>query len=152
SVVEEQRQAAPERQILLHLPGRSVPVQADAERIGQVVTNYLTNALKYSPEDRPVTVGLDVQDQHAHLWVRDQGPGIPPGEQERIWERFHRVPGIEVQSGSGIGLGIGLHISKTIIEQLGGQVRVQSTRGAGTTFWFTLSLESTDQGLRQRDS
>lgn len=147
SVVEEQRQVAPERQILLHLPSRSVLVQADAERIGQVVTNYLTNALKYSSEDCPVTVGLGVQEQQAHLWVRDQGPGIPPGEQERVWERFHRVPGIEIQSGSGVGLGIGLHISKTIIEHHGGQVGVQSTRGVGSIFWFTLSLEPTDQDL-----
>jgi signal transduction histidine kinase len=152
SAVEEQRQAAPERHILLHLPScGSLLILADAERIGQVVTNYLTNALKYSDEERPVVVGVQREGEQGLVWVRDQGPGIPESEQERVWERFHRVPGIEIQSGSGIGLGIGLHISKTIIEQHGGQVGVHSSPGQGATFWFTLSLASTNQRSQQGD-
>jgi signal transduction histidine kinase len=139
--VKEHQQLAPERTIALHLPdGKPVPVQADTERIGQVVTNYLTNALKYSPEERPVEVGVQVENQQAYVWVRDHGPGIPPEEQSRIWERFHRVPGIEVQSGSGVGLGLGLYISKKIVERHDGQVGVQSAPGRGSTFWFTLPL------------
>jgi signal transduction histidine kinase len=117
-----------------------VPVMADAYRLGQVVTNYLTNALKYSPADRPVEVGLQVDDQLARVWVRDEGPGLPPEEQERIWEPFHRTPGIEDQSGTGVGLGVGLHICRTIIEEHHGQVGVQSTPGEGSTFWFSLPL------------
>jgi signal transduction histidine kinase len=140
-VVQEQRQTAPERTILLgDLPGRPVLVCGDEERIGQVITNYLTNALKYSDETAPVEVGLRVEGAEARVWVRDQGPGIPPEEQAHIWERFHRVAGIEVQSGSGIGLGLGLHISKTIIERHHGQVGVESVPGQGATFWFTLPL------------
>jgi signal transduction histidine kinase len=140
-MVEEQRQIVPERTIFLLCPpcGR-IPVSADAERIGQVITNFLTNALKYSGEAAPVEVGIQVEGQQARVWVRDQGPGIPPEEQAHIWERFHRVPGVEVQSGSGIGLGLGLHISKTIIERHHGQVGVKSTPGEGATFWFTLPL------------
>jgi signal transduction histidine kinase len=65
---------------------------------------------------------------------------VPPEEQEQIWERFYRVEGIEVQSGSGVELGLGLHISRTIIERHHGQVGVQGTRGAGSTFWFTVPL------------
>ncbi len=141
--VEEQRQANPARVLLLRLPtDLTVPVLADAGRIGQVVTNYLTNALKYSPADRPVEVGLDLEDQRARVWVRDEGPGIPPEEQERIWERFHRVKGIEVQSGTGVGLGLGLHICRTIIERHQGQVGVESAPGKGSTFWFTLPVTS----------
>jgi len=140
TAVEEQRQAHPERFIFLSLPEGPMPVVADADRIGQVVTNYLTNALKYSPEDRPVEVEVQVEGQHVRVWVQDQGTGIPQTEQEHVWERFRRVPGIEIQSGSGIGLGLGLHISKTIIEQHGGQVGVQSAPGQGSTFWFTLPL------------
>ncbi len=139
--VEEQRQAAPERIILWQRPTAGpVLVSGDAERIGQVVSNYLTNALKYSDEAAPVEVGVQVEGAQARVWVRDQGPGIPLDEQARIWERFHRVAGIEVQSGSGIGLGLGLHISKTIIERHQGQVGVESVPGAGATFWFTLPL------------
>jgi signal transduction histidine kinase len=139
--VEEQRQAALERTILLHMPAvEKVPVRADAERIGQVVTNYLTNALRYSAVVLPVEVGVQVEGQQGRVWVRDQGPGIPQSEQERLWDRFHRVPGIEAQSGSSVGLGIGLYLSKIIIEQHGGQVGVQSEPGQGSTFWFTLPL------------
>ena len=144
--VEEQRQVAPGRLLLLHLPRNArALVYADAERIGQVVTNYLTNALKYSSEDRPVFVGLDVEERQVRVWVRDEGPGVPPEEQDHIWERFHRARGIEVQSGTGVGLGLGLHICRTIIESQQGQVGVRSMPGAGSTFWFTLPLSSEDE-------
>ena len=144
--VGEQRQAAPSRTLLLQLPAtQPVPVYADAGRIGQVVTNYLTNALKYSPAEQPVVVGLDVASNEARVWVRDQGPGLPPEEQVRIWERFHRVKGIKVQSGTGVGLGLGLYICRIIIERHQGQVGVESTPGQGSTFWFTLPLAPTKQ-------
>jgi signal transduction histidine kinase len=113
-----------------------------AGRIEQVVTNYLTNALKYSPADRPVEVGVEVEPgkQQVRVWVRDQGPGLPLAEQGRIWERFHRVQGVEVQSGTGVGLGLGLYICRMIVERHHGQVGVQSASGQGATFWFTLPL------------
>ncbi len=144
--IQEQRQLAPGRTISFHPKEKFVPVSADAERIRQVVINYLTNALKYSLEDRPVEVGIMIQNQQACVWVRDRGPGIPPEEQPRIWERFHRVPGIEVQSGSGIGLGLGLYISKKLIERHGGQIGVQSAPGHGSTFWFTLPVVKAESG------
>jgi signal transduction histidine kinase len=152
--LEEQRQVHPERTLVLEGPADlRVPVMADAHRLGQVVTNYLTNALKYSPADCPVMLGLEVAPRgtapQARVWVRDDGPGLPPDEQERIWERFQRAPGIAVQSGTGVGLGLGLHISRTIIELHHGQVGVQSAPGQGSTFWFSLPLsppEPTQQG------
>ncbi|MGO8947277.1 MAG: ATP-binding protein, partial [Ktedonobacterales bacterium] len=63
---------------------------------------------------------------------------------EHLWERFHRVEGIEAQGGSGVGLGLGLHISRTIIERHDGQVGVQSTPGQGSTFWFILPLATSE--------
>jgi signal transduction histidine kinase/PAS domain-containing protein len=141
--VLEQQQAAGDRTILLRSPADlSVPVYADAGRIEQVMTNYLTNALKYSPADRPVEVGVEEEQQQARVWVRDQGPGLPLEEQEQIWERFHRAKGVEVLSGTGVGLGLGLYISRMIIERHQGQVGVQSAPGKGSTFWFTLPLSS----------
>jgi signal transduction histidine kinase len=122
-----------------------VPIEADPDRIGQVVTNYLTNALRYSAEDRPVEVGVRVDGQGGCVWVRDQAPGLPPEECERIWERFYRAPDIAIQDGSGVGLGIGLFICKSIVEQHQGQVGVQSTRGVGSTFWFRLPLQRSAQ-------
>jgi signal transduction histidine kinase len=115
---------------------------ADADRIAQVVTNFLTNALKYSPADRPVAVGLCVEDGAARVWVRDQGPGLSAADQVLIWEPFYRAEGITPQSGSGAGLGLGLHISKTLVERHQGQIGVDSAPGQGSTFWFTLPVAS----------
>jgi signal transduction histidine kinase len=138
--IEEQCHTFPDRCILERLPKEPVLVLADADRIGQVVTNYVTNALKYSQEDRPIEIGAEAEGLRVRVWVRDQGSGLSPAEQEHIWERFYRAPGVEIQSGSGVGLGLGLYISKTIIEQHQGQVGVQSAPGQGSTFWFTLPL------------
>ncbi len=141
-VVQEQQQANPQRTIQLCLPAsQQVMVNADAGRIEQVVMNYLTNALKYSPEDAPVEVGAALEPGVVRVWVRDHGPGIPLAEQEHIWKRFHRVAGTEVRSGSGVGLGLGLYISRSIIERHQGQVGIESGPDhQGATFWFTLPL------------
>jgi signal transduction histidine kinase len=140
-VIDEQQEAAPDRSIQFHAAAdQAARLYADKGRIEQVVTNYVSNALKYSAEDRPVEVGVEVEPQQARVWVRDQGPGLDRSEQERIWERFHRAKGVEVQSGSGVGLGVGLYISRMIVERHHGQVGVESIPGSGSTFWFTLPL------------
>ena len=139
--VEEQRLLNPNRAITLATPptGYTVPVVADADRVAQVITNYLTNALKYSHSHQPVDVSVGIaRDGAATVRVHDYGPGLPPEESDRIWERFHRVPGIMVRSGSGIGLGLGLYIVSEIVARHGGRVGVESAPGHGATFWFTL--------------
>lgn len=143
-MVEDLRQVNHERTILLAEPGGVVPIIADRDRIGQVMHNYLTNALKYSPGDSPVATRLEVAGSVARVSVSDKGPGIPAEEHERIWERFYRVKGIEVQSGYDISLGLGLHICRTIIEHHHGEVGLESESGKGSTFWFTLPLQDTD--------
>lgn len=138
-VVAEQRVLTPERRIQLHLPGeRVLLVWVDGDRIRQAVTNYLTNALKYSPEIAPVEVGVEQKAEQVRVWVRDQGPGIPLAEQEGVWERFHRVPGIREQSGPAGGLGLGLYVTRMLIERHQGQVGLTSAPGQGATFWLTL--------------
>ena len=139
--VQNQSQMIPTRIIRLQIPAEAtVPVVADLDRIGQVITNYLSNALKYSPADQPVEVSLAVEGKMARVSVRDEGPGLSAEEQQSIWERFYQVERIKVQSGSAGGLGLGLHICRTIIEQHQGQVGVQSAPGGGSNFWFTLPL------------
>jgi signal transduction histidine kinase len=144
--VEALRMAAPGRTIRLHvLPnGEAIIVEADADRIRQVVANYVTNALKYSPPHQPVDIFVQTHRGQTRVAVRDKGQGIPKAEQALVWELFHRVPGVAAQSRttglSGDGLGMGLHISKAIIEAHGGRVAVKSRVGQGSTFWFTLPL------------
>ena len=139
--VNEQRRRAPYPTINLLLPpGAPVRVLADPDQLDQVHRNYLTNALKYSPEGTPVTVGAEMDGQYVRVWVRDQGPGLPLAEQTRIWERFYRAPNIEVQRGSSMGLGIGLYLCQQIVEAHRGTVGVESAPGKGSTFWFTLPL------------
>ncbi len=140
-VVQEQERGAATRTILLDLPSENeVPVFADVDRIEQVLTNYISNALKYSDSDKPVEILLRIQNQEVYVSVRDEGPGLPVGEQASVFGRFYRVKGIEVKSGSGVGLGLGLYICKTIIELHQGLVGVESEEGKGSTFWFSLPL------------
>ncbi len=139
--------AYPDRRIVFEPAAQPLLVAADADHIEQVVINYLTNALKYSPSDRPVRVRLqraaaESAGALARVEVQDEGPGIPLEEQAHIWDMFHRVPGIEIASGSRVGLGIGLYLCKTIVERHGGQVGVDSAPGEGARFWFTLPLAS----------
>jgi len=141
--VQHQRQLMPKRVVSLDISAEAkILVMGDAERLEQVITHYLINALKFSAADRPVDLSVDMQGNLARLSVRDGGPGLSLAEQSRIWEQFYRVPGINIQSGSSVGLGLGLYICRSIIELHNGQVSVSSIPGVGSTFWFTLSLAS----------
>jgi PAS domain S-box-containing protein len=135
-------QAARTRDIELVVPLEEVvPVSADAGRIGQVLTNYLTNTLKYTPVDRVICVRLEVTGTVARVSVCDQGPGLTPEQQRRVWEQFYQVASPD-RRGPERGLGLGLAIAKAIIEQHQGQVGVESAPGQGSTFWFTLPLSA----------
>ena len=125
---------------LLPLSQELIPVLADEDRIGEVLVNYLTNALKYSPTDQKIEVGVIVEETNVRVYVRDQGPGITPIQQQRIWERFYQTNIPEHGAIERSGLGLGLYISKIIIEQHKGQVGVESRFGGGSTFWFALPL------------
>jgi signal transduction histidine kinase len=144
SAVENVQRVATDRTILLSLPEeKTVPIIADADRINQVVTNYLTNALKYSPAPHPIEVRLAVEEAFARVSVRDEGPGFSLEEQARIWERFYRLSGIQEPYGSDADLGLDLYLCRAIIARHRGRVGIQSAPGEGATFWFTLPLAQT---------
>ena len=141
-VVTNQQQVARNRQIELMLPpDQVVSVMADAGRIGQVLTNYLTNALKYAPVDRTISVHLETTADVARVSVRDRGPGLTLAQQQQVWERFYQAAATRHYGTDG-GLGLGLPIAKAIVEQHQGQVGVESLPAQGSTFWFTLQLAS----------
>jgi signal transduction histidine kinase len=115
-------------------------VQGDAGRIEQVLTNLLTNAIKYSPAGGPVEVILsrEIDGEMVRFSVQDQGIGVPQAEQPRLFGRFVRVSNGQAQSISGTGLG--LYLCRELVEQHGGQIWFESTEGAGSTFFFHLPL------------
>ena len=140
SQVAEEQRIATGRAITLKLPERPLLTHADAERIGQALTSLLANALKYSRECAPVTLRLRRVGREAVVSVRDEGSGISPEARERIFDRFYRVNGTQVQSGSGVGLGLGLYIAKEIVERHNGRIWVESELGRGSLFCFALPL------------
>jgi PAS domain S-box-containing protein len=120
-------------------PEEVVPVIVDAGRIGQVLTNYLSNAFKFAPADQMIAVSLAVESGSVRVAVRDKGPGLTLEQQQRVWDQFYQVAAPD-RRGPDRGMGIGLAIAKAIIEQHQGQVGVESAPGQGATFWFTLPL------------
>lgn len=147
---------ATQREVRLELPAGPTMVYVDQHRIGQVLANLLSNADKYSPFERPVTLSLQLESVgtgkgttrkqgggrtlQAKVLVRDRGPGIQLQEQKHLWERFHRVAGVQARSGTTGSLGLGLYISHEIIQRHNGTIGVKSTPGRGSTFWFTLPV------------
>jgi signal transduction histidine kinase len=114
------------------------PVEAEADRVRQVLVNLLTNAHEYSPEGASIAVMARVAGDEVEIAVSDDGPGIPPDQLEHIFERFVRgEAGLTQRVG---GTGLGLAISKSLIELHGGRLAVDSKLGVGSTFSFRLPL------------
>jgi signal transduction histidine kinase len=108
-------------------------VLADHERIGHVFSNLIGNAVRHTSKGGNVTLGAEVFDGSVRFTVADTGTGIPKEYQERIFEKFFRVP----ESGPR-GTGLGLYIAKEIVRSHGGEIGVESEAGKGSVFWFTL--------------
>ena len=118
---------------------RKLPhVAADRDRVGQVLVNLISNALKYSPGGGEVTVHARHEGDTVIVSVTDQGLGISREDQKRLFTKFYRVDTAMTREIGGTGLG--LSICKTILELLGGTIGVKSTAGKGSTFWFSLPV------------
>ena len=122
----------------LRLPDDLPPLYADYERSRTVLENLVSNAVKYSPDGGTIRIAARADGQHAIISVSDQGIGIPPTEQSKLFQRFYRVDNRLRRETQGAGLG--LFLSKAIVEAQGGRIWVESQPGRGSRFSFTLPL------------
>lgn len=124
----------------LDLPGELPPVQADPRRTAQVLTNLLSNASKYSPDETEIIIGASHIDPWVRVTVADCGPGIPPEYHTDLFRLFMRGRATEESQIAQGGTGLGLSVVKAIVEAQGGQVGVENRLGQGAIFWFTLPV------------
>jgi signal transduction histidine kinase len=137
-----------QHRFLVDFPSRFPIVDADPQRIAQVLRNLLDNAVKYSPQGGLIVVRGEVHEDEVVISVADQGVGIAPEHLNRLFEKFFRV-----QSGLGrhvVGSGLGLPIAHTIVESHGGRIWAESQVGQGTTLYFTLPLKGLSQELTEQ--
>lgn len=122
-------------QTLSSVADRSVAVHADATRFKQVLMNLLGNAIKFTPEGGRIELSAQRVDREVQVKVRDNGPGIPPEEQKRIFDAFYRLR----KSGENTeGTGLGLAITESLVRLQGGTLGLESTPGSGSCFYFSL--------------
>ncbi|HVK70851.1 MAG TPA: GAF domain-containing sensor histidine kinase [Polyangium sp.] len=136
SLVESLSPVAAEAKVELWADVRGeVDLVVDEDRIAQVLTNLMSNALKFSPAEARVELGVEVTAAgHVRFDVRDRGPGIAEADLARLFNRFEQLDGEHRRTMGGTGLG--LAISKAIVEQHGGTIGVTSKLGQGSSFWF----------------
>lgn len=121
--------------LIFDLGSPSVIVKTDERRVMQVISNFVNNAIKFTAKGS-ITIYYEIERDFIRVCVKDTGIGISEENQRRIFERFIKVDTFQQ------GTGLGLTISRTIIEALGGQIGVDSEEGVGSTFWFTLPLDT----------
>ena len=123
----------------LDIPSPLPDLEADPGRLTQVLTNILDNAVRHTPVNGHITLAASRTSDGVALSVRDSGPGLPPADLERIFDRFYRADASRVRNEGGSGLG--LAIAKSIVQAHGGQIRAESEQGKGLTVIITLPVK-----------
>lgn len=130
------------------LPGDSIVVQADTEKVTQVITNMVGNALKFTNKGA-ITVAVGLRDDLAEVTVHDTGIGIAPEDQNKLFGKFEQI--VSAQDGKPAGTGLGLYISRQMIRKMGGEMWIkQSAPGKGSTFAFTVPLANSALALNTK--
>ena len=131
----------PSLSLELYVEPELPPVAADPDRLRQVLVNLVDNAVKYSPDGGRITVDVERSGREVRFSVRDEGIGIPEHEQERVFEKFHRLDP-HMTRGVG-GTGLGLYICRELVQRMGGRIWMEPRDGGGSTFVFTLPVART---------
>ena len=131
------REAA-HKQITTDLPEEMLLARMDAGLIVQVLVNLLNNAVKYTPEGARIIVGVRRQADTALIWVEDDGQGVPPGDESRVFDMFYT--GVKRSPDSRRGIGLGLALCKSIVQAHGGEIGLENIESHGAKFWFTLPI------------
>lgn len=134
-IAEEMQRTTQKHKIKLELKDCK-KIRGDRNRIGQVIVNFISNAIKYSPGKEKIIVSSKCEDQHVIISVKDFGIGIPKSEHDHIFKRFFRVSGKNNYTFPGLGLG--LYISSEIIKRHKGEISFESKEGKGSTFRFQI--------------
>jgi two-component system CheB/CheR fusion protein len=119
-------------------PGCKLTVNADREKIGQVINNILSNAIKYSPKNKTIEIYCKESTSNVQVSIKDQGPGVKPADQEKLFDRYFRIEREDLRMIPGFG--IGLYLSSEIIQRHNGKIWVESEMGKGSTFCFSLPI------------
>jgi len=133
---EQAHALADEAGVTLNFAVENMPLQLDLERVLQALMNLISNAVKYSERGQTVTVMIKSAPEAVHFSVTDQGPGIAPEKQGKVFERFYQGDSSDMRGKGGTGLG--LTIARGIVLRHGGRIWVESEPGKGTTFHFSL--------------
>ena len=120
-------------------------IYADSVMIEQVLINLLENALRYTPAGSPLEISVEVSPFAVEVFVADQGPGIPRGMENKLFEKFYRVRHEAAQS----GVGLGLAICRAIVEAHGGTIQAQNRASGGAIFSFMIPVERQPPPMEQ---
>jgi two-component system sensor histidine kinase KdpD len=132
-----------DRAVNIRLPADLPFVPIDSVLIEQVFINLLENSIKYAPSDSPIDLSASVNGAAIVIEVADRGPGLPPGDEQRIFEKFYRARAPASPNGSGVGLG--LTICRGIVEAHGGRIWAENRAGGGAAFRFTLPIKAEEK-------
>jgi two-component system sensor histidine kinase KdpD len=138
--LQRRRGLVRDREVDMHLATSLPALFVDGREIEVVLMNLIENAAKYSDPSALITLGTEREGDQVVFSVSDQGAGIPPDEEDKIFERFYRAEGVGRGSA---GTGLGLAICKRIIEAHNGRIWVESSSGTGSCFCFSLPMDGT---------